>query len=312
MTAVQTALPAAPLPAPGPVTPRVRRRGDGPTAWLFLLPSILGFAVFFVYPAIRGIYYSTTDYDLLSAPHSVGAANYRQAIHDPEFWKSLRVTTYFVLMSLVAQLVIGLALAGIMHRLLRSVMVRAVLLLPWLVPNVTIGLLWMWMLDTNLGFVNHLLNSMGHGTEGFLTDPALAMPSIAGITTWAGIGYIALLFYAGMLQIPRDVYESAELDGAGEIRMFFGITLPLLRPIIALVLVVSVIGSFQIFDVVAVTTAGGPVGLTKVIYYYIYEEAFHHFRMGYASAMALCLALVLGVLTWIQMRLLRASTSDLG
>ena len=312
MTVVQTAPASVPALDPPDRAPRTRRKGDCLTAWAFLLPSIVGFAVFFVYPAVRGVYYSTTDWNLLSPPKSVGLANYRAAIHDPEFWKSLRVTTYFVVLSLVAQLAIGLVLAGILHRLLRSVMVRAVLLLPWLVPNVTIGLLWMWMLDTNLGFANHLLHSMGHGTEGFLTDPNLALPSIAGITTWAGIGYIALLFYAGMLQIPQDVYQSAQLDGAGEIRMFFGITLPLLRPIIALVLVVSVIGSFQIFDVVAVTTAGGPVGLTKVIYYYIYEEAFHHFRMGYASAMALCLALVLGVLTWVQMRLLRASTSDLG
>ncbi|MEV7908645.1 carbohydrate ABC transporter permease, partial [Streptomyces anulatus] len=122
----------------------------------------------------------------------------------------------------------------------------------------------------------------------------------------------ALLLYAGMLQIPAQVYEAAAIDGAGEIRTFFRVTLPLLRPILALVLVVSVIGCFQIFDTIAVATKGGPINATKVIYYYIYQEAFTHFRMGYASAMALSLVLVLGTLTYLQMRLMRASSSDLG
>jgi multiple sugar transport system permease protein len=167
------------------------------------------------------------------------------------------------------------------------------------------------MLDTNVGFVNSALDAMGLGTHGFLTSPGLALPSIAGITTWAGTGYVALLLYAGMLQIPQQIYETAGLDGAGEVRMFLRITLPLLRPILALVLVVSVIGSFQIFDVVAVTTAGRPLNLTKVIYYYIYDEAFRHFRMGYASAMALMLVVLLAGFTYVQMRLLRASRSDL-
>ena len=296
---------------PAPLTRRKRGRGDGRAALLFLLPSLIGFAVFFVYPAIRGVWYSMTDWNLLSPPGYTGADNYRKLIHDPQFWSSLRVTAYFVIMTLTSQMVLALALAGLMHRMTRSITVRAILLLPWLVPNVTIGLLWMWLLDTNLGFVNDLLRSLGGSTQGFLTAPSLALPSIAGITTWAGTGYVALLFYAGMLQIPHDIYESATIDGAGEIRIFLRITLPLLKPIIALVMVVSVIGSFQVFDVVAVTTTGGPVGLTKVIYYYIYDEAFHHFRMGYASAIALSLVIVLATMTYLQMRLLRASTSDL-
>ena len=195
-----------------------------------------------------------------------------------------------------------------MHRLTRSVVLRATLLLPWLVPNVTIGLLWMWLLDTNLGFVNHLLTSLGLGPVGFFTDAAWAMPSVAAVNTWA---YTALLLYAGMLQIPQYLYESAAIDGAGEWRMFRRITLPLLRPVLALVLVVSLIGSFQIFDTIAVTTRGGPVSATRVIYYFIYQQAFTYFHLGYASAAAVCLAVILGVFTAVQMRLLRASRSDL-
>jgi len=288
-----------------------KRRDDRRAAWWFLLPVLAGFVVFYGYPAARGAWYSVTDYTMLNQPSFVGADNYTGLLHDAQFWRSLRVTAWYVILNIAAQTLLGLGLAALMHRLTGSVMVRATLLLPWLVPNVTIGLLWMWLLDTNLGFVNHLITSLGLGPVGFLTDAALAMPSIAAINTWAYTGYTALLLYAGMLQIPQYLYESAAIDGAGEWRMFGRITLPLLRPVLALVLVVSLIGSFQIFDTIAVTTQGDPASATRVIYLYIYEQAFKYFHLGYAAAAAVCLALILGVFTAIQMRLLRASRSDL-
>ncbi|MFE7431776.1 carbohydrate ABC transporter permease [Streptomyces tendae] len=295
---------------PGSGRPR-KRRDDRRAAWLFLAPALAGFALFYAYPTVRGVYYSLTDYNLLAAANFTGAENYRDLVSDEQFWNALKVTGYYVVVNIGAQTVLGLLLATLMHRLTRSVALRAMLLLPWLVPNVTVGLLWLWLLDTNLGFVNHVLNALGMGTTGFFSSPDWAMPSIAAVNTWAYTGYTALLLYAGMLQIPQHLYESASLDGAGEFRMFTRITLPLLRPVLALVLVVSMIGSFQIFDTIAVTTRGGPVGATRVIYYYIYEQAFTYFHMGYASAVAVMLALILGVLTAVQMRLLRASRSDL-
>ena len=287
-------------------------RGDGRIALLFLAPAVLGFAVFYVYPAIRGAYYSTTDYNLLSAPRGVGAANYSALLHDPLFWNALKVTAYYVVLNIVSQTVLAVVLAALMFRLTRSVVVRAVLLVPWLVPNVTVGLLFLWLFDADLGLVNHVMAGLGLPTHGWFSSTTWAMPTIALTNTWAYTGYTALLLYAGMLQIPGQIYEAALLDGAGELRMFFRLTLPLMRPVLALVLVVSVIGSFQIFDTVAITpTHGGPVNVTRVIYYYIYQLAFTHFRMGYASAVAMTLVLILGTLTLVQMRLLRASRSDL-
>ncbi|HTJ36938.1 MAG TPA: sugar ABC transporter permease [Dactylosporangium sp.] len=309
------AVPAAPLPDPPgePEAPARRRRArdDRGIAWLFLVPVLTGFAVFYLYPTIRGVWYSVTDYSLLNTPSFVGADNYAELVSDAKFWGSLRVTAYYVVLNIGSQTLLALGLAALMHRLTRSVVVRATLLLPWLVPNVTVALLWMWLLDANLGFVNHLLSAVGLPTTGFLRSPDFAMPSIALINTWAYTGYTALLLYAGMLQIPQHLYESASLDGAGELRMFRRITLPLLRPILALVLVVSLIGSFQIFDTVAVTTKGDPVGATRVIYYYIYQQAFTYFHMGYAASAAMVLVVILGALTAVQMRLLRASRSDL-
>jgi multiple sugar transport system permease protein len=288
-----------------------KQRDDRRAAWWFLAPVLTGFAVFYGYPAIRGAWYSVTDYTMLNTPAFVGADNYDKLVHDSQFWRSLLVTIWYVVLNIGSQTVLALLVAALMHRLTRSVLLRATLLLPWLVPNVTVGLLWMWLLDTNLGFVNHLLTALGVGPVGFLTDATLAMPSIAAINTWAYTGYTALLLYAGMLQIPQYLYEGASIDGAGEWRMFRSITLPLLRPILALVLVVSLIGSFQIFDTIAVTTQGDPAGATRVLYYFIYQQAFSYFQMGYASAAAVFLALILGILTAVQLRLLRASTSDL-
>jgi multiple sugar transport system permease protein len=295
--------------APKPVVSG--RERDGRVAWLFIAPVLIGFVVFYLYPTLRGLYWSFTDYSLLGQPKWVGAQNYVDVVHDADFWRSMLKTLQYVVINVGSQLLLALLLAALMHRLTRSVMLRTTLLLPWLVPNVTTGLIWLWLLDTNLGFVNHLLDSMGFDHVGFFMSPDLVIPTISLINTWGYAGYTALLFYAGMLQIPADVYEAAAIDGAGEWRLFTRVTLPLLKPILALVLVVTLIGSFQIFDTVAATTRGDPAGASRVVYYYIYQQAFQFFHMGYASTMAILLVLILGVLTFVQLRLLRASESQL-
>jgi multiple sugar transport system permease protein len=291
---------------------RPKQRDDRRTGWLFLLPVMIGFAVFYAYPTVRGIWYSLTDFSLLNEPAYVGGENYRHLIDDDQFWNALKVTAYYVVLNIFSQTALALGLAALMHRLTRSVVLRAALLVPWLVPNVTIGLLWAWLLDPDLGFVNHLLGSVGLDTTLSFNSPLWAMPLVALVNSWAYTGYTALLLYAGMLQVPQHLYESASIDGAGELRMFRSITLPLLRPVLALVLVVSLIGSFQIFDTVAVVYGGKPpIPETRVIYYYIYQQAFTYFHMGYAAAVAMVLVVVLGLLTVIQLRMLRASRSDL-
>lgn len=305
MTAVQTG--ARSLRA----SPHRRRRDDRKVAWLFIAPVLIGFAVFYLYPTVRGVWWSFTDYSLIGQADFVGVQNYAAVFADSEFWNSMGVTLYYVVANVVTQTALALLLAALMHRLTRSVVLRTTLLLPWLVPNVTVGLVWLWLLDTNLGFVNHLMNDLGLHSVGFFTNPSLVIPTVSAVNTWAFTGYTALLFYAGMLQIPGDIYESASLDGAGEFRLFVRITLPLIRPIMALVLVVSLIGSFQIFDTIAVTTKGGPVNSSRVIYYYIYQQAFNYFHMGYAATMAVILVVILGALTAVQLRLLRASESQL-
>jgi multiple sugar transport system permease protein len=287
-------------------------------AALFLLPSFIGFVVFYAYPALRGFYLSFTDYNLLSQEgHWIGLQNYKGMLQDALFWNALGITFKYVVINIGIQTVLALAIAVLMHRLTQSIVVRSILVLPWLIPNVVLALLWMWMLDPNLGIVNHWLNAVGIPSQGFLGDEQQVIPTIAGINIWRNMGYTALLLFGGLVMIPKSYYEAASLDGASEWRMFRTITLPLLRPVLALVLVVTLIGSFQVFDTVQIATGGfggapgGPGNSSRVLYLYIFQQAFEFNALGYASALAVGLILLLVVVAGIQMRLLRAGESDL-
>ncbi len=285
--------------------------GETLLAWLFILPSLIGFTVFYAIPAVRGLLISFTNWDLLGTPRPVGLGNYAKLFQDPQFWRSLGVTVYYVLLNIPLQTALAIGLAVLMDRLTQSIFVRGVLVLPWLIPNVVVALLWLWLLDPSLGLVNQILGFLGIPRQPFLGSVEQAMPAIAGINIWRHVGYTALLIFAGLQTIPKDVYEAGAIDGATETRMFWSITIPLLRPVLVFVLVTSIIGSFQIFDTIAITTKGGPVNATRVIYWYIYEFAFSRFQMGYATAVAVVLFLILITMTILQMRFLRAGESDL-
>ncbi|MEU8195183.1 sugar ABC transporter permease [Microbispora amethystogenes] len=299
-------------PEPGTSAPRLRRRaGDLPVAMVFLLPAAVGFAVFYLWPTLRTMYLSFTDYSLLAPPEWTGADNYRRLFGDRLFWNSLKVTVEYVVVNIGVQTIAALGMAVLMHRLTRSGLIRGVLLLPYLVANVVVALIWYTMLDAQLGIVNQALEWIGLDPVAFFGETSTAIPTIALVNVWRHVGYTALLIFAGLQAIPKTVYEAAATDGASEARMFWRITLPLLRPALALVLVLTVIGSFQIFDTVAVTTKGGPINATRVIYYYIYEQAFQRFNFGYAAAICVALFAILAGLALLQLRLLRAGDSDL-
>lgn len=292
--------------------PRKRRSlGDLKVALIFLLPATVGFVVFYIWPTLRGAYLSFTEYSLLSAPKFNGLDNYERMIHDSFFWNALGVTVEYVVINIGLQTVLAVGIAMLMYRLTKSITVRAIILAPYLVANVVVALVWYWMLDVQVGVVNTFLGWFGVDPVAFFGDSHWAIPTVAGINVWRHMGYTALLVFAGLQTIPAYVYEAAEVDGSTEWKTFWRITLPLLRPVLVMVLVVTMIGSFQIFDTVAVTTQGGPINATRVIYYYIYERAFTRFDFGYASAMALVLFAILAVVSLVQLRLLRARESDL-
>ncbi len=281
------------------------------TALLFVLPSLIGFTLFYAVPAVRGVWISFTNWDMLRDPTFIGLENYIKLFNDPEFWNALKVTLYYVLLNIPLQTVLAMIIAVMMSRLTKSMVIRALIILPWLMPPVVVGLIWLWLLDPNLGIVNVGLKALGLPVIAFFGLPQWAMPTIAMINIWEYVGYTALLIFAGLQSIPGSVYEAASIDGASENQMFWRVTVPLLRPVLVFVVVTSVIGSFQIFDTIAITTKGGPVNATKVINWYIFEQAFNRFNMGYATALSMVLFLILIFVSLMQMRLMRSGESDM-
>jgi multiple sugar transport system permease protein len=285
--------------------------GESWPALLFVLPSLIGFIAFYAVPAVRGLYISFTNWDLLRPEKFVGLDNYVKLFSDKEFYNTFAVTLYYVVLNIPLQTILAILIAVMMSRLTNSMLIRALIIIPWLMPPVVVGLIWLWLLDPNLGIINITLKNLGLPMIAFLGLPALAMPSIAMINIWQYVGYTALLIFAGLQSIPGSVYEAASIDGASENQMFWRVTIPLLRPVLVFVIVTSVIGSFQIFDTIAITTKGGPVNATKVFNWYIYEQAFSRFNMGYATALSIVLFLMLVLVSLLQMRLMRAGESDM-
>ena len=193
------------------------------------------------------------------------------------------VTVEYVLINIVFQTVLAVGIAVLMHRLTKSTVIRGLILLPFLISNVIAALVWFWLLDYQIGLVNGFIAAIGFDKIPFFGDSAWAIPTIAMVNVWRHMGYTALLVFAGLQTIPDYVYEAASVDGSTEWQSFWRITLPLLRPILALVLVITVTGSFQVFDTVAVTTKGGPGNATRVMQYYIYQKGFAEGQFGYVT-----------------------------
>ncbi|MGH3313081.1 MAG: carbohydrate ABC transporter permease [Streptomyces sp.] len=293
-------------------TPSRHTSGDRRIALVFIAPAMLGYLTFLVWPTLRGVYLSFTSFDLLSAEKWVGLDNYRRLVNDPVFWDSLGVTIQYVVINIGVQTVSALLIAVLMHRLTSSTLLRGVVLAPYLVSNVVAGIVWLWILDTQLGVGNEIIEWLGLDRIAFFGDATWAIPTIALVNVWRHVGYTALLIFAGLQSISPTVYEAGRVDGASEWRMFRSITLPLLRPVMSLVLIITVIGSFQVFDTVSVTTDGQPANATNVLQLYIYDLAFDRMQFGYASAISVALMLVLAAITVVQYRLMRAGRSDLG
>jgi multiple sugar transport system permease protein len=280
------------------------------TGLAFILPSLVGFLIFFAWPLFKGLFISFTDWDLFGKARYIGLDNYKNLFADGEFWNSLWVTLQYVLWNIPIQTVLAMGIALIMKRVKSSSLLRGALIVPWFLPNVVVALLALAILDPAIGIVNEGLKVLGLHPLSFLTTTQLAMPSIAGVNTWKFMGYTALIIFAGLQGIPAEVEEAALIDGATGWTAFRKITLPLLRPVLAFVVVTSVIGSFQVYDTVAVATRGGPVNSTWVMNFFIFKNAFEGYRMGYATAASMVLfALLVGV-GFLQIRMMRANESD--
>lgn len=283
-------------------------------AFLFILPSLFGMILFVMWPTIRGFSLSFTSASLTKPGDIVGLANYTKLLSDKQFWDSMLITVKYILFNIPLQTVIAIGLAVLISRLTNSTFVRLVIFLPYLIPMLMVTIIWMSIFDYLSGPINGILKELW-GPSAMI--PFLNVQNVIGslgwINTWRHAGYNSLLFFAGLQAIPKELYEAAALEGANEVQIFRYITWPLLRPVTAFVLVTSLIGSFQVFDsaMVIATPAGGPGGASRVIYWYITSLAFNQFKLGYAATVAVALFIVSMLIAWIQLRWLRADTSEI-
>ena len=210
--------------------PRRRRKDDRKLALLFIAPASVGLLLFLVWPLLTGIYFSFTEYTTLTPPEWVGFENYRAMLADPVFWNSLKVTIWYVILNIGVQTVVALAIAVLMQRLTQSTILRSLVLAPYLVSNVVAAIVFLWILDTQLGIFNIFLQWVGFDPVAFWASETWVIPTVALVNVWRHMGYTALLLFAGLQSIPTFLYEAARTEGAGEVAMFRRITLPLLRP----------------------------------------------------------------------------------
>jgi multiple sugar transport system permease protein len=292
-----------PSPAPDRPEPLAGRRGlSSETTNLlkglaFLSPWIVGFLVFTLVPVALSFYYSLTDYTLLQEPVFIGARNYQRLIEDELFWTALGNTLFYAAMAIPGGLLVSLGLALLLNvKIPGQSAWRTIIFLPSLVPVVASAMLWLWLFNARLGLINVALGWVGIEGPAWLADPDWAMPALVLMSFW-GVGHTVVIYLAGLQDVPTELYEAAELDGAGVFGRVWHVTLPMLSPVIFFNLVMAVIGTLQVFEVPYIMTGGGPARSTYFITMFLYDNAFNYLKMGYASAVAWLLLLVILAIT---------------
>lgn len=294
-------------PAPDQPTRRRRlsplRRKEAALFYLFISPWIIGFVVFLLGPMVASVYLSLTDWDSFTAPKFIGLDNYRRLLSaDPIFWKVIRNTAFYAVVAVPLGMVIALYLANLLNKQVRFRKVfRTVIYLPALVPLVAGALIFKMVLAPDTGPLNRALGLVGITGPAWLLDPHWAKPSVILLSLW-GTGAATVLLLAAMKGIPRELYEAAELDGAGAVQQFWRITVPQVTPVLFFNLILGMIGSFRVFGQVYIMTGGGPDNASQMIVPLLFSEAFEFYHMGYASAIAWLLFLIVLVFTIIAFR----------
>ena len=273
---------------------------------LFISPWIVGFLAFTLYPVLASVYYSFCDYDVLSAPVWTGTLNYRDMFTDSVFWKSLANTLYFTAYSLPLGLILAFLLAVLLNNQVRlRPLFRTCFFLPSLVPVVAVSMLWLWIFNGSFGLLNYALGLVGIEGPNWLSDQQWTKPALIMTTLW-GVGGSMVIYLAALQDVPRDLYDSADIDGANAWHRLVHITFPMVSPVIYFNLVMGIIGSLQVFAGPYIMFNGSGPNRSALFYAtYIYENAFSYNQMGYACAMAWVLFLIILGLTWVATRATR-------
>lgn len=280
--------------------------------WLFAAPSLLIICIFIVLPIIQSIYYSFFNWRIGAATQEwVGLGNYQALLEDPRFHNALTVTLIFTVISVAVQLVLGFLIASALQTTTwLTKLVRSTFFFPTIVALATIGMVWRFLLDPQIGLVGGLFTTFGLPAPGWLQDPQLALPTIIFVNIWKNVGFTMIIILAGLQAIPPELYEAARIDGAHGWRLTRHVTLPSLRPTLLFALVILTINAFQVFDLVYVMTGGGPAFATDSLVNMIVREGFTNFKLGYASALSTVLFFIIMIMAVTQMTLLRYRDVD--
>jgi len=275
-------------------------------AYAFLAPVIFGFFLFVLGPAIAAVGLSFYNYDVLTPPKFVGWANYLRVLRDPRlpliYWNTVIYVFWYVVLTTVLGLALAVAANRAMHALWRY-LIRTSYFFPVLTSLASVSLVWQYLYSTDFGIINYYLGKFGIARIPWLTSSQWAIYSIILLGVWKNLGFNFVLLVAGLQNIPRHLYEAAEIDGAGRWASFRYVTLPSLSPVMFFVIVWGLINAFQVFDSPFILTTGGPGDASRTVVMYIYESGFRYFQMGYASTIALSLFVIVVILTILQFRL---------
>jgi ABC-type sugar transport system permease subunit len=281
--------------------------------WAFAAPFVILFLVFLAFPIVASLALSFTSFGLRDLQSPIGASfvglqNYLDLLADPMFWKSLLNTAYFVVVGVPVTLILGLLIANTLNRGITRFRTafRVGYYLPVITSIVAIAVVWRFLLNPDVGLINMLLSSIGIQGPAWLADPAFAMPSIIAMAVWRNLGFAMIVFLAGLQSIPAVLYEAAAIDGAGRWHQFRYVSLPMLRPTVLFMTVITTIGYLQLFEEPFVMTNGGPLDSTLSVTMYMYQQGFTFFHQGYASAIAYVLFLIVAVIAFLQFKFLRS------
>ncbi|MGF6711057.1 multiple sugar transport system permease protein [Luteibacter sp. W1I16] len=279
-------------------------------AWLFVTPALIILGLFFLLPVVAALFLSVTDYDLYALAdirnlRFVALQNYWSLLQRPLFWSALGHTVYFVVVGVPLSLIASLGAAMLLNSPLARFkpFFRTALFAPVVTTVVAVAVIWRYLFNTKYGLINYVLDSIGMPTVDWLGDPHWAMPTIILFAVWKNFGYNMIIFMAGLQAIPGDLYEAARIDGASAIAQFRHITLPMLKPTMVMVSILTVSGYFQLFAEPYVMTEGGPLQSTTSVLYLMYEEGFKWWNLGSASAVAFILFVIMFVVTAAMLRL---------
>jgi putative chitobiose transport system permease protein len=278
----------------------------------FMIPALSLIGMFVLYPALKAIVLSFTNFNMITDPAFVGTANYVRLANDPFFWSALKNTLLYLIVVVPVLVVLPIFLAVLVNKAIPGIaFFRAAIYLPVITSLVISGLIWKWVYEEK-GILNYFLLSFGVTDQpvALLTDPGNALFSVMAVTIWSGMGYYMVIYLAGLQAIPKHLYEVAEVEGVSKWQQLLHITIPLLRPSIAVVTVMSSIAAMKVFEEVYIMTQGGPLDATKTLVYTIYETAFTEFEMGYAAAIGVVLFVITLIFSLINLRLLKARDAD--